>query len=62
MPRSNSPKRRIQQRAKHHVEDTMARRAIKRSIEQSYRDEASAVTIMPDGQRIIRFTDPSYSL
>lgn len=51
---------RTPQRFKHQIEDRMARRAVARLVEQSYRDEARQTTILPGGQVVLTFTDPSF--
>jgi hypothetical protein len=47
------------QRFKHHVEDRMARRALQREVDRSYREEARAETRL-DGRLVITFTDASF--
>lgn len=61
MPRSNRTKR-APQRIKHRVEDRMARRAMQRTVDQGYRDEARQTTIHPDGHVVLTFTDPSWAV
>lgn len=60
MARSNRTKR-TPQRIKHRVEDRMARRAMYRAIDQSYRDEARQTTVHPDGRVVVTFTDASFA-
>jgi hypothetical protein len=60
MARSNRSKRQPQ-RMKHRVEDAMARRALHRIAEESYRAEARQETHL-DGRLVsITFTDPSFA-
>jgi hypothetical protein len=59
MARKNST-RRAPQRFKHSVEDRMARRALAREVDRSYREEARMETRL-DGRLVsITFTDPSF--
>ncbi len=60
MARSNRTSRRPQ-RFKHHIEDQMARRALARAVEESYRAEARAETFVDGRLAVITFTDPSFA-
>jgi hypothetical protein len=59
MGRKNSTNRRPQA-FKHRVEDRMARRALERMVDESYREEARQDRYEPGGQHTIVFTDPSF--
>lgn len=48
------------QRIKHNIEDRMARRALHREADESYRDEQHGTRYEPTGDRILIFTDPSF--
>lgn len=48
------------QRIKHNIEDRMARRALHRMVDESYRDEQHGTRYEPTGDRILIFTDPSF--
>jgi hypothetical protein len=52
---------RVPQRIKHTVEDRMARRALAREVDQSYRDEAPQRTYVRGVLTVVTFTDPSFS-
>lgn len=57
----NNRTRRQPQRMKHRVEDAMARRALHRIAEQSYRDEARQETHINGHLAVVTFTDPSFA-
>lgn len=59
MARSNRTNRRPQ-RIKHHIEDAVARRALHREVDQSYREEARIVTHEHGHITIVTFTDASF--
>lgn len=60
MARKNST-RRTPQRFKHVVEDRMARRALLREVDRSYREEARMETRSEGRVVSITFTDPSFT-
>lgn len=61
MSRKNNSKR-APQRIKHNIEDRMARRALHRLADESYREEQHAVRYEPTGDVVFVFTDPSFAL
>lgn len=61
MARKNRTKR-APQRIKHNIEDRMARRALHRIVDESYRDEQHGVRFEPTGDVVLTFTDPSFVL
>jgi len=50
------------QRIKHNIEDRVARRALAREVDASYRDEQHGVRYEPTGDTVLIFTDPSFAL
>lgn len=60
MARSNRTNRRPQ-RIKHTVEDRMARRALQREADRSYREEAPQRTYVGGRLVTVTFTDPSFT-
>jgi hypothetical protein len=60
MARKNSTARRPQ-RLKHAVEDRVARRALLREVERSYREEARQEMYLAARLVQITFTDPSFT-
>lgn len=58
MPRSNRT-RRSPQRIKHRVEDRMARRALARTVEDTYRRDPER-TYLGGRLAVVTFTDPSW--
>lgn len=60
MARKNSTNRRPQ-RFKHSIEDRMARRALQREVDRSYREEAPIRTFEGGRLTVVTFTDPSFA-
>jgi hypothetical protein len=59
MGRKNNTNRRCQT-VKGHVEDRMARRAVRQAVEASYREEARQTRLEVDHTTTLVFTDASF--